>query len=245
MSEVRQMDGRREPTWHGYLRSDGRLGIRNRVLVVYTVKCAEFVARRIVERSASPEVELAGFDGCTDNQYAVDMLIALIRHPNVGAVLAVGLGCEYVQPEWLSDIARDAGKPTDWLFIQREGGTSILMITHNLGVVAEVCDEVYVMYAGEIVERADVYTLFRECAHPYTRGLMASLPRMTPKGHRLYNIKGTVPNLRAMPAGCRFAPRCEKCSDRCLNEKPALTDLGGGHLCRCFDPETLEDQQNG
>ncbi len=124
MSEVRQMDGRREPTWQGYLRSDGRLGIRNRVLVVYTVKCAEFVARRIVERSASPEVELAGFDGCTDNQYAVDMLIALIRHPNVGAVLAVGLGCEYVQPEWLSDIARDAGKPTDWLFIQREGGTS-------------------------------------------------------------------------------------------------------------------------
>ena len=129
--------------------------------------------------------------------------------------------------------------------LQRENGTSILMITHNLGVVAEVCDEVYVMYAGEIVERADVYTLFRECAHPYTRGLMASLPRMTPKGRRLYNIRGTVPNPRAMPAGCRFAPRCEQCSERCMNEKPPLTDLGGGHLCRCFNPETQEDQQNG
>ena len=94
--------------------------------------------------------------------------------------------------------------------LQRRHGTSILMITHNLGVVAELCDEVYVMYAGEVVERADVFTLFRDCAHPYTRGLMASLPRMTPKGQRLYNIRGTVPNLRAMPAGCRFAPRCER-----------------------------------
>ena len=118
--------------------------------------------------------------------------------------------------------------------LQRQHGTSILMITHNLGVVAELCDEVYVMYAGEVVERADVYTLFSAPAHPYTRGLMASLPRMTPKGRRLHSIRGTVPNLRAMPAGCRFAPRCERCMERCITEKPALTDIGGGHMCRCF-----------
>lgn len=120
--------------------------------------------------------------------------------------------------------------------LRRESGTSILMITHNLGVVAEICDMVYVMYAGEVVERADVFTLFQAGAHPYTRGLMASLPRMTPKGQRLYNIKGTVPNLRAMPAGCRFAPRCEFASERCHAEKPPLADLGDGHLCRCFNP---------
>ena len=101
------------------------------------------------------------------------------------------------------------------------------------------------MYAGEIVERADVYALFRSCAHPYTRGLMASLPRMTPKGKRLHNIRGTVPNLRAMPEGCRFAPRCEMCAERCRHEKPALQDIGGGHLCRCFYPEGLEDDENG
>ena len=122
--------------------------------------------------------------------------------------------------------------------LRRESGTSILMITHNLGVVAELCDEVYVMYAGEVVERADVYTLFSACAHPYTRGLMASLPRMTPKGQRLYNIRGTVPNLRAMPAGCRFSPRCEFAQERCRREKPALMDIGGGHQCRCFYPRT-------
>ena len=122
--------------------------------------------------------------------------------------------------------------------IQRESGTAILMITHNLGVVAEICDMVYVMYAGEVGEKADVRTLFAACAHPYTRGLMASLPRMTPKGQRLYNIRGTVPNLRAMPAGCRFAPRCEFARERCRTEKPPLRDVGGGHLCRCFMPQS-------
>ena len=66
---------------------------------------------------------MVGFSGCTDNQYAVDLLISLIRHPNVGAVLAVGLGCEYIQPEWLSDIAKKEGKPAAWMFIQNEGGT--------------------------------------------------------------------------------------------------------------------------
>ena len=121
--------------------------------------------------------------------------------------------------------------------LQRENGTSILMITHNLGIVAEICDEVYVMYAGEVVERADVFTLFRDCRHPYTRGLMASLPRMTPKGQRLYNIRGTVPNLRAMPLGCRFSPRCEYACERCRAEKPPLMEVGEGHLCRCFTPD--------
>ena len=111
-------------TWQGYARQNGKKGIRNRVLVLYTVKCAEFVAQRIVAESAHPDVELAGFDGCTDNQYAVNLLISLIRHPNVGAVLAVGLGCEYVQPEWLADIARQEGKPAGWMFIQNEGGTA-------------------------------------------------------------------------------------------------------------------------
>lgn len=120
--------------------------------------------------------------------------------------------------------------------LQRESGTAILMITHNLGIVAEICDEVYVMYAGEVVEKAGVHALFRACAHPYTRGLMASLPRMTPKGQRLYNIRGTVPNLRAMPEGCRFSPRCEFATARCHGEKPPLVDIGGGHLCRCFAP---------
>ena len=129
--------------------------------------------------------------------------------------------------------------------LQRESGTSILLITHNLGVVAELCDSVYVMYAGEVVERADVFTLFRGCAHPYTRGLMAALPRMAMKGQRLYNIPGSVPNLWSMPAGCRFSPRCEYAKERCRQEKPALADLGDGHLCRCLFPLDDVPQHEG
>lgn len=123
MSEKLTFEELKRARWMGYARQGGKKGVRNRVLVIYTVKCAEFVAQRIVQQCGHPDVELLGFDGCTDNQYAVDLLISMIRHPNVGAVLAVGLGCEYVQPEWLADIAAKEGKPAGWFFIQSEGGT--------------------------------------------------------------------------------------------------------------------------
>lgn len=111
--------------WEGYLRQDGALGIRNKVLVVYTVECAQFVAEEIARRSGDAETEVIGFAGCTDNAYAIRMLLALIRHPNVGAVLAVGLGCEYTQPERLAEAARKAGKPAEWFFIQDVGELSL------------------------------------------------------------------------------------------------------------------------
>ena len=123
MSRTDEIKRLEELSWMGYQRKDGRLGIRNRVLVIYTVKCAEFVAQKIVERADHLDVELIGFPGCTDNQYAVNMLISMIRHPNIGVVLAVGLGCEYIQPEWLADIATKEGKLSHWMFIQKEGGT--------------------------------------------------------------------------------------------------------------------------
>ena len=109
--------------WMGFKRKDGSKGIRNKLLVIYTVKCSEFVAKCITEKMGCRDVELVGFDGCTDNQYAVRLLIALIRHPNVGGILAVGLGCEYIQPRELCRIAKEVGKEGEWLYIQNEGGT--------------------------------------------------------------------------------------------------------------------------
>lgn len=109
--------------WLGYYRKNGFKGIRNKILVVYTVECASFVAKEIVRLAEDSETEVVGFSGCTDNEYAVRLMIALIRHPNVGAVLTVGLGCEYVQPQWLADIAIQEGKEAIWMFIQQEGGT--------------------------------------------------------------------------------------------------------------------------
>lgn len=120
---MNRLDLLKNMTWQGYQRQNGTQGIRNKILVIYTVECAHFVADKIVAQINDPEVEVVGFSGCTDNEYAVRMLISLIRHPNVGAVLAVGLGCEYIQPEWLSNIALEEGKPSGWFFIQQAGGT--------------------------------------------------------------------------------------------------------------------------
>ena len=107
---------RKELSWQGYARKDGRIGIRNKVLVIYTVECSAFVAKQIVSKIDDSDVEVVGFQGCTDNDYAVRMLLALIRHPNIGGVLAVGLGCEYIQPERLAQKAAEAGKEADWFF---------------------------------------------------------------------------------------------------------------------------------
>lgn len=109
--------------WLGYARRNGSKGIRNKILVIYTVECASFVAKEIVRLVDDPETEAVGFSGCTDNEYAVRLLISLIRHPNIGAVVTVGLGCEYVQPQWLADIAVQEGKEAFWMFIQQAGGT--------------------------------------------------------------------------------------------------------------------------
>lgn len=112
-------------SWKGYLRPDGSKGIRNKVLVVYTVECASFVAHAIGRKfeGSDGDVDVIGFKGCTDSEYAVRMLLALIRHPNVGAVLTVGLGCEYVQAGLLAEKARESGRPAESLLIQECGGT--------------------------------------------------------------------------------------------------------------------------
>jgi len=112
-----------EFNWQGYLRQDGRKGIRNLILVVYTVECASFVAHAIGQDEE--DVHVIGFPGCYDNAYAIRMMIALITHPNVGACLAVGLGCEYTQPSKLAEAATASGRPAEWFYIQQEGGTRL------------------------------------------------------------------------------------------------------------------------
>lgn len=117
--------------------------------------------------------------------------------------------------------------------LQKDKGTSIMMITHNLGVVAEICDQVYVMYAGKVVESAEVHELFQNPKHPYTQGLLEALPKMDSR-QRLNSIDGMVPTLKDMPTGCRFAPRCPMATQKCREEQPALVDVTAGHQVRCF-----------
>ena len=119
--------------------------------------------------------------------------------------------------------------------LQAQTKMSILLITHNLGVVAEVCDYVYVFYAGRVMERADVFELFRNTLHPYTSGLIRSIPRVSVKSdERLYSIRGMVANLLDLPRGCRFCDRCEKAEPRCFEEEPELVRVGENHWVRCF-----------
>lgn len=112
-------------------------------------------------------------------------------------------------------------------------GMAVLLITHDLGVVAEAADRVIVMYCGKVVEEADVKTLFTDPKHPYTIGLLESIPKMDDERERLYMIKGMVPNPLQMPKGCSFSDRCDKCMEKCRVHMPALTEVNGAKV-RCF-----------
>lgn len=129
--------------------------------------------------------------------------------------------------------------------LNEESRTAILLITHDLGVVAEMCDRVVVMYAGQIVEETDSRSLFRNPKHPYTRGLLQSIPKLDQRGQRLYSIQGNVPNPRKMPAGCRFAPRCEFATDVCRMKVPDLITVAPGHKSRCWLHAEGEGEKDG
>ena len=118
--------------------------------------------------------------------------------------------------------------------LKAASGAAIILITHDLGVVAEVCDEVAVMYAGEIVERAPVDELFSAPQHPYTVGLLGSIPRLDHRAEQLPTIEGMVPNMAQPPAGCRFAARCPFVMEACTKAPPPLAEVSPGHVSRCI-----------
>lgn len=125
--------------------------------------------------------------------------------------------------------------------LKKEKGTSILFITHDLGVINQMADEVAVMYCGQVVEMCKARTIFTKettCSHPYTEGLMTSIPRLdTPVGARLEAIPGAVPHPLNLPKGCKFAPRCKYATEKCMNEEPKLELAEDNHLIRCFYPD--------
>ena len=124
--------------------------------------------------------------------------------------------------------------------LKREHGTSILFITHDLGVICQMADDIAVMYCGQVVELASARTVFSHprYSHPYTEGLMVSIPRLdTPANVRLDAIPGAVPHPLALPKGCKFAPRCKYCTRKCEEEEPEFVTVGENHQIRCFYPD--------
>ena len=123
--------------------------------------------------------------------------------------------------------------------LQKTHGTSIIFITHDLGVINEMADDVVVMYCGQVVEQASARTIFTNNAmsHPYTEGLMYSIPRLDNEGEKLQPIPGVVPHPLALPKGCKFAPRCKYCTQKCMDEEPELVEVAPNQSIRCFYPE--------
>ncbi|KOU35853.1 MULTISPECIES: ABC transporter ATP-binding protein [unclassified Streptomyces] len=125
--------------------------------------------------------------------------------------------------------------------LQRELNMGLILITHDLGVVADVADKIAVMYAGRIVEQAPVHEIYKKPAHPYTKGLLESIPRLDQKGRELYAIKGLPPNLMHIPPGCAFNPRCPMAQDVCRTDVPPLFDVAADRQSACFFwKETLD-----
>jgi oligopeptide/dipeptide ABC transporter ATP-binding protein len=138
------------------------------------------------------------------------------------------------EPTTALDVTIQAGILRLMKDMQAQTGTAILLITHDLGIVAEMADEVAVMYAGKIVESGPCRAIFASFVHPYTEGLFRSLPGRTERGRQLYTIAGTVPSALNFPPGCRFHPRCPLAIERCLSEEPPLVAVAASHLAACW-----------
>jgi oligopeptide/dipeptide ABC transporter ATP-binding protein len=158
---------------------------------------------------------------------------------------AIGISCEprlliADEPTTSLDLTIQAQYLNLLRELQRERGLALIFITHNLGIVAKMCDQLAVMYAGRLVESGSVLSVFNAPAHPYTKALLNSIPRMNDRDQRLTAIAGQPPDLAALPRGCAFAPRCPQSLDRCRGEAPPAFDLGEGRMARCWLAEGID-----
>jgi peptide/nickel transport system ATP-binding protein len=154
------------------------------------------------------------------------------------AMVAIALACDPQlliadEPTTALDVTIQAQVLDLMRSLKEKTNAAIVLISHDLGVVAEICDEVAVMYAGEIVEHAPVDAIFKSPQHPYTIGLLASIPRLDRKVETLATIEGALPDMAQVPLGCRFAPRCPFASEICVSGPPPIVDVGARHWSRC------------
>jgi peptide/nickel transport system ATP-binding protein len=154
-------------------------------------------------------------------------------------MIAMALSCEPKlliadEPTTALDVTVQAQVLDLMRTLQEETGTAIILITHDLGVIAELADDVVVMYSGQVVERASVHQLFSNPQHPYTIGLLGSIPKLYAEQSRLNAIEGQVPNPMVRVEGCRFAPRCPFAVERCKRERPRMMNIGRGHEASCW-----------
>lgn len=160
------------------------------------------------------------------------------------AMIAMAISCDPIlliadEPTTALDVTIQAQILDLMMALLREFNGSLIMITHDLGVIAEIADRIAIMYAGKVVEYADKKTIFHNPLHPYTLGLLTSIPRLDVEMKRLNVIPGIVPNPLHFPSGCKFNPRCRFATDRCKKEEPSLIKIEEGHLVRCWNVDKV------
>ena len=184
----------------------------------------------------SPEIRMLEYPHQLSGGMRQRVMIAMALICNPGLVIAD-------EPTTALDVTIQAQILELLQQLQDDYGTSIIMITHDLGVIAETCDDVVVMYAGRVAEQGSVEAVFGAPRHPYTQGLLQSIPRLsTPRKSRLHTIEGMVPSLTEMPVGCRFNNRCPYADDRCRSSYPDLDGEEGQHRAACHHWQRLEQQ---
>jgi peptide/nickel transport system ATP-binding protein len=199
-------------------------------------------SRREAEREALRMLEKVGIQAVRAHEYPHQFSGGMKQR----VVIAIALACDPKlliadEPTTALDVTIQAQVLVMIKELQRELGTSMLLITHDLGVVAGTCDSVAVMYAGEIVEYGSLEDIFDHTAHPYTIGLMDSIPSLDQDVERLKPIPGLMPDPTDLPEGCSFSPRCPRACDICRKQSPPNAEIAPGHFVRCHRPETEKE----
>ena len=195
----------------------------------------EDLPKQQIREKAKEMLELVGIPGERFDEYPHQFSGGMKQR----IVIAMALACNPElliadEPTTALDVTIQAQILDLMAGLKKERNTSMIMITHDLGIIAEICDRVAVIYAGEIVELGNLVDIFDNTAHPYTTGLFNSLPNMVEIGERLKPIAGLMPDPMNLPKGCKFSPRCPFATDRCRREEQELAEVSDGHLVRCW-----------
>ena len=214
--------------------------------IAEVIRLHQATSRKEAQQKAVDMLELVGIPGERYNEYPHQFSGGMKQR----VIIAIALACHPSlliadEPTTALDVTIQAQILELMANLRREFGSSMLLITHDLGVVAEVCDNVAIMYAGEIVEYGDLRHIYRNASHPYTEGLFGSIPNLNDETDRLKPIRGLMPDPADLPAGCSFAPRCPYATDRCRAEDPATYEIEPGHLVKCHRYADSEEGEHG
>lgn len=203
--------------------------------IAEVIEIHEDVTSKQAAEKAKEMMELVGIQGARSNDFPHQFSGGMQQR----VVIAIALACNPElliadEPTTALDVTIQAQVLEMMNNLKREFNTAMLLITHDLGVVAEVCDKVAIMYAGEIVEYADIENLFENTKHPYTLGLFGSIPNLEEDVERLKPIKGLMPDPTELPSGCKFHPRCPHADPICATKHPEDVEVSPGHKVRCL-----------